>query len=230
MNISRAIGFTLAVIFSVSVMAADKADKTVAKAAINPVTAHQVIEQTTVDVMRIITEAQTYFDKDPERFYREIDVVLNKVVDFKSFSRGVMGKYASKKRYLSLSSAAEKEQFKAQLDRFSGVFRDGLVQTYAKGLLAFNGNRIEVAPAEKGAPTEGSVTVVQHIYAQSDKPYNVHYKMRRNKAGEWKLRNVTIEAINLGKVYQSQFYSAAKQYKGDIDKVIDNWTVDPDSK
>ena len=38
---------------------------------------------------------------------------------------------------------------------------------------------------------------------------------------------MTIEAVNLGKVYQSQFYSAAKQYKGDIDKVIDNWSVDP---
>ena len=56
------------------------------------------------------------------------------------------------------------------------------------------------------------------------------YKMRKNRAGAWKLRNVTIEAINLGKVYQSQFSSAAKQYKGDIDAVIDNWTVDPTSK
>jgi len=51
--------------------------------------------------------------------------------------------------------------------------------------------------------------------------------MRRDKKGQWKLRNVTIEAINLGKVYQSQFYSAVKQYNGDIDQVIDNWTVDP---
>jgi phospholipid transport system substrate-binding protein len=51
--------------------------------------------------------------------------------------------------------------------------------------------------------------------------------MRQDRGGEWKLRNVTIEAVNLGLVYQSQFSSAAKQYDGDIDRVIDNWSVDP---
>ncbi len=55
----------------------------------------------------------------------------------------------------------------------------------------------------------------------------MQYKLRKNRQGEWKLRNVTIEAINLGKVYQSQFSSAAKLYSGDIDRVIDSWTVDP---
>jgi phospholipid transport system substrate-binding protein len=51
--------------------------------------------------------------------------------------------------------------------------------------------------------------------------------MRKNRQGEWKLRNVTIEAINLGVIYQSQFASAAAQYNGDIDRVIDFWSVDP---
>ena len=70
-------------------------------------------------------------------------------------------------------------------------------------------------------------TVVQHIYGKSEKPFVVNYKLRKDKRGHWKLRNLTIEAINLGKVYRSQFSYAAKQYNGDIDKVIDNWSVDP---
>lgn len=199
-------------------------------------TAHQKVKATTDRVMDIIVQAQDYAEKDPDRFYREVETVLDDVVDFDSFARGVMGKYASSKRYRSLTTK-QKSELRAQMKRFSTVFKGGLVQTYAMGLLAFDGNKVEILPVEdtpaknttsrKRKAGNKSVTVVQHIYGKAEKPYVVHYKMRRNKAGEWKLRNVTIEAINLGKVYQSQFYSAVKQYNGDIDQVIDNWSVDP---
>ena len=189
--------------------------------------AHQVVEQTTQRVMGIIREAQGYYDQDPERFYRAIESVLADVVDFDSFARGVMGPYASKQMYMTLKTDAERRQFKQRMKRFSETFKDGLVRTYAKGLLAFSGNRVEVLPATEPEQAGESVTVVQHIYGEAEKPYVVHYKLRQDRDGVWKLRNVTIEAINLGKVYQSQFASAAKQYNGDIDQVIDNWTVDP---
>ena len=192
-------------------------------------TAHQVVEQTTQRVMTIITEARDYFEKDPQRFYTEIETVLDEVVDFNSFARGVMGEYGSKKSYMTLKTKQERAEFRARIKRFSQTFRDGLVQTYAKGLLAFNGNRIEVLPPVEGADNSRSATVIQQIYGDAKKPYNVQYKLRKNKKGDWKLRNVTIEAINLGKIYQSQFKSAVKQYEGDVDKAIDNWSVDPTS-
>lgn len=192
---------------------------------------HAIIKATTEEVMVVITQAQGYFDEDPDRFYEEIRTTLNQIVDFRSFARGVMGKYASSARYKALPTQEAKDELKAQVYRFTEVFESGLVQTYAKGLLAFNGNKIEVLPADaKFAGKDGSVTVVQHIFNEGDKPYIVHYKMKKNRDGAWKMRNVTIEAINLGKVYQSQFYSAVKQYNGDINKVIDNWTVDPTSE
>ena len=193
--------------------------------------AHEMVEATTQRVMLLIDEANDYIDEDPDRFYQEVDTILEEVVDFNSFARGVMGKYASKKAYMSLKTAEEKQAFRDRISRFSEVFKDGLVQTYAKGLLTFNGQRIEVQPPAEGQDvSQGSVTVVQNIYGDSEKPYVVHYKVRQDKQGHWKLRNVTIEAINLGKVYQSQFYSAMKQHEGDIDKVIENWSVDPSSQ
>lgn len=189
--------------------------------------ASETIRQTTDQVMAVIEEAESYYEQDPGRFYREIETVLDKVVDFNSFARGVMGPYGSKKMYVTLQTRDEKEVFKARINRFSSVFKQGLVQTYAKGLLAFGGTRIEVDPLDDEQKGSRSVTVVQRIYGDTEKPYNVLYKMRENRAGDWKLRNVTIEAINLGKVYQGQFAAAAKQYDGDIDKVIDNWSVAP---
>lgn len=185
----------------------------------------RLVEQTTEEVLGIIKEAQGYYEQDPERFYQEVQSVLGRVVDFDSFARGVMGKYAGKDYYLSLS-AEGREQLKQQVDRFSGVFRDGLVQTYAKGLLAFNGNKTEVLPVAEDDVVTGKVTVVQQIYGDRDTPYEVMYLLRKDKQGQWKFRNVTIDAVNLGQVYRSQFYSAVKQYDGDIDKVIDNWALD----
>ena len=189
-------------------------------------TAHQTVEQTTQRVMTLIKEANQYFDQDPGRFYREIEQILDEVVDFSSFSRGVMGAYATKEYYKQLGSDEAKQEFREQVKLFSKVFRAGLVQTYAKGLLAFGGIRIEVVPPEQASP-KSSITVMQKIYGSAEKPYEVLYTMRKNKAGAWKMRNVTIEAVNLGRVYQGQFSSAAKQYGGDLNKVIDNWTITP---
>ena len=190
-------------------------------------TAHQTVENTTAKVMTLIEQASGYYDKDPDRFYREIETILDEVVDFTSFSRGVMGPYASKEYYMQLGSNEAKKAFIERVKRFSTVFRDGLVKTYAKGLLAFGGTKVEVVPPEQDVSGEESVTVLQKIYGGQEKPYEVLYKMRKDRDGNWKLRNVTIEAVNLGKVYQGQFIAAAKQYNGDLDKVIENWSVTP---
>ena len=191
----------------------------------NKLTAHETVEDVTNRVLVLIKEANTYYEKEPDRFYSEVETILDELVDFKSFARGVMGPYASKKYYMQLSDD-QKKIFRGQVKRFAESFKTGLVQTYAKGLLAFGGTRVDVIQPEK--PVSGnSVTVLQKIHGSADKPYEVLYKMRLNKQGVWKLRNVTIEAVNLGKVYQGQFLSAVKQYEGDIDKVIDNWSIRP---
>lgn len=188
-------------------------------------TPQQIIKNTTDRVTAIIEESKSYYDSDPQRYFTEIGLVLAKVVDFDSFSRGVMGKYASKKEYNKLATAEQKAAYRARMDRFSKVFRTALIETYGKGLLAFTGNKIEVLDDVQPDPESGSVTVVQNIYSESEQPYVVLYKMRQDQSGDWKLRNVTIEAVNLGKVYQSQFASAVKQYNGDVDQVIDTWVV-----
>lgn len=226
MKLIKVVVIAVAAMFSSVLFAADsvEAEK------VEQFTAHETVTNTTNRVMEIILAAQQYYDEDPDRFYVEVEAVLNEIVDFDSFAWGVMGEYGSKRTYSKLSSAEEKTAFRARMKRFSEVFRDGLVQTYAKGLLAFDGNKIDVLDPESEPAQGESVTVVQHIFGESEKPYVVQYKMKQDRKGAWKLRNVTIEAINLGKVYQSQFASAAKQYNQDIDRVIENWSVDPSAQ
>jgi phospholipid transport system substrate-binding protein len=44
-----------------------------------------------------------------------------------------------------------------------------------------------------------------------------------NKKGDWVLRNMNLNGINLGKTFRDQFRVALKQNDGDVKKVIDNW-------
>ncbi len=189
---------------------------------------HQIVQGTTEQVIAIIRDGKSYYDKDPARFNRQVEAVLDKVVDFDSFARGVMGPYAGAQRYQALTSEQEKSDFRARTQRFSDSFKHGLVETYAKGLLKFDGQKIETLPPHKGDDVaSGSVAVVQNIYGAADKPYVVQYSMRKNRDGVWKLQNVIIEGINLGQTYRSQFAAAADHYHGDLDQVIANWHVEP---
>lgn len=185
----------------------------------------EAIRAATADLLNVVEAARGYYDEDPERYYAEVDRIIGPLVDFTSFSRGVMGRWGSRAYYDSLPTDADKAAYRAQVERFSNSFREGLVRTYSKGLLAFSGETIEVLPADAAEVAKGSATVEQLIHGEEDKPYVIRYKMKRGKDGSWQVRNVSLDSLNLGKVYQNQFASAAGKYQGDIDQVIDNWSV-----
>jgi len=192
-------------------------------------TPDQLVTQTTERVLTLAKEAQAYYAKDPERLNKQVDEVMQDVVDFDGFARGVMGTYASEQRYKALKTDAERAAFKARIARFTETFRHGLIETYAKGLLKFNGQRIETV-AGRSSVNGVNATVVQNIHGDADKPYVIQYTLRKDRSGSWKLRNVIIEGVNLGQTYRNQFASSAEQYRGDIDQVIANWRVEPDVK
>jgi phospholipid transport system substrate-binding protein len=190
------------------------------------VSAHTLMVGTTDRVMEILAEAAVYHEEEPERFFEQIHGVLDELVDFDGFARGVMGRYASKKRYLAMSEE-QKMQFREQVSRFSSVIRIGLVRTYGKGLLAFNGSEVKILPPPEDADPAGpSTTVVQHIFSGDSEPYVIRYSMRRDKTGDWRMRNLIVESINLGQIYRNQFESAMRDYKGDMDQVIDTWDIE----
>ena len=135
-----------------------------------------------------------------------------------------MGPYASSKRYRTLDEAG-REELRTQLDRFTGVMRASLVRTYSKGLLAFGSARIELAERESDEVDASRLSVRQLIYADRATPYAVMYQMGQSREGEWKLRNVIIESVNLGEIYRDQFLASAREQDGDLNAVIDSWTT-----
>ena len=181
-----------------------------------------IIEYTTSEIMRIIDGASDYFDDDPDRFFTEIGGVLDQTIDWRGFARGVMGDFASNARVRSLD-ANEKILLRAQLESFTEIIKSGLIRTYGKGLLAFSGSRFEIVDDGPLDPKARSVSITQRVFGSGDRVYTVRYQMGKRRDGSWRRRNLIVENINLGQIYQNQFAAAAKSANGDIAKVIAEW-------
>lgn len=217
------------VLLAAAVPHAGHAQDTAAGAQVDPrtQTAQDVLRGVTDRVLAVIDEARSYVDEDPERYYSAVHEVLDPVVDFRGFARGVMGRYATGERYRSLDEAG-RTKLREQLDRFSETMRRGLVRTYSKGLLAFGGSRVELDDTNGGDVNSDRATLRQLIYSDEAQPYVVIYTMARDKDGQWRMRNLVVENVNLGQIYRSQFESAARRYDGDLDQVIATWSADTD--
>jgi len=209
---ARRLVFVLVILFSFRAFAAE------------PLSAHQVMEKTTAEIMLVLAEAETYVQSEPERYYQEIHRLLDDLVDFNAFARGVMGSHASSKYYQSLN-AEQRMKLRKQVQRFSSVIRVSLVRTYGKGLLVFSDSEAEIQSPSKEEASSNSATVVQLIRGSGVEPVVIRYKMRKTSKNGWMMRNLTVGPVNLGKIYKSQFQSAFNEYQGDVDKVIDTWAL-----
>ena len=182
--------------------------------------AAEVISDVTAQVMTVVAEANAYFDEDPDRYYREIDDALAGLVDWRGFATAVMGEYYSRGRDMDQAGRAN---LKRQRDDFARTLREGLIRSYAKGLLAFGGARMEVQGVEASPQSARVASVTQLVYGEAERVYTIRYQMGQYKDGAWRLRNLIIETINLGEIYRNQFSGLARDADDDLDSVIAQW-------
>ena len=182
--------------------------------------AAEVISDVTAKVMTVVAEANTYFDEDPDRYYREIEDALAGLVDWRGFATAVMGEYYSRGRAMDQAGRAN---LKRQRDDFARTLREGLIRSYAKGLLAFGGAKMEVQGVEASPQSARVASVTQLVYGEAERVYTIRYQMGQYKDGGWRLRNLIIETINLGEIYRNQFSALARDADDDLDSVIAQW-------
>ena len=92
----------------------------------------EVVSGVTAEVMSVVAEANTYFESDPERYYREIDDALASLVDWRGFATAVMGQYYSRGKSLD---PLGRQALKAQRDRFAVVLREGIDSELCQGAI-----------------------------------------------------------------------------------------------
>jgi len=169
---------------------------------------HRLVEEVTREMFAIV-EAYNGGQKNSDQYHKEITRLLEPVVDFEFIAQAVMGSY-------------RKDASEDQARRFAKIFKKGLVETYAKGIAGYVDSEIKVLPPSDEDANKRRVSVHQEVRHEGSK-HQLSYTMVQNRADEWKLINLVLDGVNLGKSFRSQFQQAAKQQNGNLDKVIDNW-------
>ena len=170
--------------------------------------AHDLIQDTTNRMLADLQANKEKYKQDPQDFYAALNSIVGPVVDAEGISKSIMTVKYSRK--------ATPEQ----MQRFQENFKRGLFQFYGNALLEYNNQGITVDPAKDESGDRTSVNMT--VKGSNGAIYPVQYTLEKI-SGEWKLRNVIINGINIGKLFRDQFADAMQRNGNDLDKTIDGW-------
>ena len=170
--------------------------------------AHDLIQDTTNRMLADLQANKEKYKQDPQDFYAALNNIVGPVVDAEGISKSIMTVKYSRK--------ATPEQ----MQRFQENFKRGLFQFYGNALLEYNNQGITVDPAKDESGDRTSVNMT--VKGSNGAIYPVQYTLEKI-SGEWKLRNVIINGINIGKLFRDQFADAMQRNGNDLDKTIDGW-------
>ncbi|MGE8333302.1 ABC transporter substrate-binding protein [Pseudomonas putida] len=171
-------------------------------------TPHDVIQGTTTELLGDLKANKEQYKSNPGAFYDALNRILGPVVDADGISRSIMTVKYSRK--------ATPEQ----MQRFQENFKRSLMQFYGNALLEYNNQGIVVDPAKADDGKRASVGM--KVTGNNGAVYPVQYTLE-NIAGEWKVRNVIVNGINIGKLFRDQFADAMQRNGNNLDKTIDGW-------
>jgi phospholipid transport system substrate-binding protein len=167
-------------------------------------------------VQRISTELTTRlvkeraeYKKDPQLLFTIVQENIEPYVDFNSFARGVMGQF--------YRQATDKQRAD-----FTATFKQSLIRTYANGLGAYENQKFVVKPYTAGDDPK-KAQVDMDIQTNSGTMIPVTYQMVLDAQGQWRVRNLILNGINLGLTFRNQFASTVEANRGNLDKAIANF-------
>lgn len=171
-------------------------------------TPHEVVQSTTNELLGDLKANKEQYKSNPNAFYDSLNRILGPVVDADGISRSIMTVKYSRK--------ATPEQ----MQRFQENFKRSLMQFYGNALLEYNNQGITVDPAKADDGKRASVGM--KVTGNNGAVYPVQYTLE-NIGGEWKVRNVIVNGINIGKLFRDQFADAMQRNGNNLDKTIDGW-------
>ena len=171
------------------------------------------IEQVTVDLLAVISQFSEGYPDNEQAYFEALNQLLQQHVDFKYIAKQVTGPY-------------KKSVTTQQRALFETKFRDGLIETYGRGLIGYGNEQIVLVNRAELKAGQRKVSVKQEIRSDGS-IYPMEYSMALSKkTGKWKAINVIINGINMRNIFRSQFVNAAQKSGGDIDSVIAGWSTD----
>ena len=173
-------------------------------------TAVETAETGVMNLLRTVQESRGLFLTDRDSYFGAIEEVLDSIVDFNAVAMVVMNSYAE--------SASD-----AQKDRFADILRATLTRFYGASLVSYEGQELAFLPSNNADADPRADTIVRMELRGGDTNLELQYQMFLNENEEWKLKNLSLVGINLGRQYFTQFSALMSQNDDDIDAVLDNW-------
>lgn len=139
---------------------------------------------------------------------------LDPYIDSQSFTRIVMGTYATNQ----YSTAAQRAQFEKN-------FRETLIENYGSAFPKFSNQTYSVRPYKASNSKNPVVTI---DFNNKGEKIPVAFQLV-DKGSQWKIRNINVSGIDLGLQFRNQFAATVKRNGGNIDKAIANFKPDAEA-
>lgn len=173
----------------------------------------KLVETNVQELLVKFNEEKAHYESEPDRFFTNMDAALSKIVDFRRIAARVMGKYGR--------TATD-----TQKDKFVKVFKDSLYSTYTKTLVESGVFKINVTKAEINSRSDSRASVYMDVISDNGTVFPVTYSMHKANNDQWMMENVIVFGVNIGLAFRDKFELEYRKHKGDINQLIDNWTVD----
>ena len=139
---------------------------------------------------------------------------LDPYIDSQSFTRIVMGTYATNQ----YSSAAQRAQFERN-------FRETLIENYGSAFAKFSNQTYSMRPYKDTGSKNPVVTI---DFSNNGEKIPVAFQLV-DKGAQWKIRNINVSGIDLGLQFRNQFAATVKRNGGNLDKAIANFKPDAEA-
>lgn len=159
--------------------------------------ARALVMETTGKVLERLRAEREQLQADRERIYPLVEELVLPHFDFRRMSMWVLGKNWRK------ASAGQQQTFTRE-------FRTLLVRTYATALLEYTDEKIEYLPFHAAAQDK-RVTVRTQIVQSGGVTIPLNYSIYRNREGQWKVYDISVDGVSLVTNYRSSFASQIQQ-------------------
>ena len=139
---------------------------------------------------------------------------LDPYIDSQSFTRIVMGTYATNQ----YSTAAQRAQFERN-------FRETLIENYGSAFAKFSNQTYSMRPYKDAGSKNPVVTI---DFNNNGEKIPVSFQLA-DKGSQWKIRNINVSGIDLGLQFSNQFAATVKRNDGNLDKAIANFKPDAEA-
>lgn len=170
--------------------------------------ASKSMETVTDQMLVLVADEELRKPENIQSLMDGVDKVLGRQVDYEYIGKSVMGKYVRR--------ASDDE-----VKRFSAVFKDTILRTFAKAVSGFDFKGYETVPPTAESPEADKQIVSVNLMSNNGQNYALVFYVVQS-GDDWQVVNVLIDGINLRVTFRNQFANLMEKYS-DVGAAIDHW-------